>query len=425
MIKKILLALSLSFFFSANAQQGTSSAYSFYGIGDVKQQGAAEIRSMGSLAAYQDSLHLNVLNPASYSNLQGTTFSIGASNHSTFFKSGNTKDFSNRFTFDYFALAFPVGKLGVAFGIMPYSFVGYNISNTSEDAHFRTNNNFKGEGGVNQTFLGLSYKIGSRFSFGVNANYIFGDTQKSATRFLRDLQTNTFLNTGTSESIRNDYSGFSYTFGATYVQPLKKDWELTLAATFSPKAVLKHTQSGKIQVVNFSTDGSIQGIGNQREINQKTGNDYLPSKYTFGATIGNPMQWLVGVEYTSMNKADLVQVQNAGIAYQTGSKIAIGGFYTPDYRFFSSYFKRITYRAGAKYEHTGMLFKFIPIKDVSASLGVGIPIGIRQRNFSNLNIGFEFGQRGTTKSNLIQENYINFSIGLSFNDFWFIRRKFD
>ena len=77
MIKKFIVPVFLLFTLISFAQQGTSSPYSFYGIGDVKFRGTAENRAMGGLTIYTDSIHLNFQNPASYSNLKLTTFSLG------------------------------------------------------------------------------------------------------------------------------------------------------------------------------------------------------------------------------------------------------------------------------------------------------------------------------------------------------------
>ena len=41
------------------------------------------------------------------------------------------------------------------------------------------------------------------------------------------------------------------------------------------------------------------------------------------------------------------------------------------------------------------------------------------KQLSNLNIGFEIGKRGQTAKGLVQENYVNFRLGLSLNDKWF------
>jgi long-subunit fatty acid transport protein len=50
--------------------------YSFYGIGDVRFKGTVENRSMAGVAVEQDSIHMNLENPASFANLKLTTFAI-------------------------------------------------------------------------------------------------------------------------------------------------------------------------------------------------------------------------------------------------------------------------------------------------------------------------------------------------------------
>jgi hypothetical protein len=69
-----------------------------------------------------------------------------------------------------------------------------------------------------------------------------------------------------------------------------------------------------------------------------------------------------------------------------------------------------------------MIVKGQSIKDNALTFGLGMPLG---GTFSNVNIGFEFGQRGTTNADLVKENYANVSVGFSFNDRWFQKRKFD
>ena len=82
----------------------------------------------------------------------------------------------------------------------------------------------------------------------------------------------------------------------------------------------------------------------------------------------------------------------------------------------------MTYRAGIRYEDTGIMIRNESINDFGISFGLGLPVG---RSLSNLNVGFEFGKRGTTDSGLIKENYANFHISLSLNDKWFIKRKYN
>ena len=82
----------------------------------------------------------------------------------------------------------------------------------------------------------------------------------------------------------------------------------------------------------------------------------------------------------------------------------------------------MVYRAGMRFENTGLKINNETINEFGISFGVGIPVG---RVFSNANLGFEVGQRGTTKQNLIQENFVKFQISLSLNDRWFEKRKFN
>ena len=75
-----------------------------------------------------------------------------------------------------------------------------------------------------------------------------------------------------------------------------------------------------------------------------------------------------------------------------------------------------------RYEKTGLVVKGESINDIGLSLGLGLPI---TGSLSNVNIGFELGKRGTTNSNLVEENYAKISVGFSLNDKWFQQRKFD
>ncbi len=94
----------------------------------------------------------------------------------------------------------------------------------------------------------------------------------------------------------------------------------------------------------------------------------------------------------------------------------------------SSYWDRVTYRAGIRFEKTGLLVKgsvnntnFTEVNDFGMSFGLGLPL----KRMSNVNMGFEFGKRGTIENNLIQENYFNFRLSLSLTDLWFVKRKID
>ena len=108
--------------------------------------------------------------------------------------------------------------------------------------------------------------------------------------------------------------------------------------------------------------------------------------------------------------------------FEDASTISAGGFFIPEFDSFNRYWKRIVYRTGVRFENTGLKINNEVIKEFGISFGVGLPVG---RIFSNANIGLEVGKRGTTKANLVEENFVNFQISLSLNDRWFEKRKFN
>ena len=61
----------------ASTQVGSSSPYSFAGIGEINFRGNQINRFMGGIDIYNDSIHANLNNPASYGDLKMVTYSMG------------------------------------------------------------------------------------------------------------------------------------------------------------------------------------------------------------------------------------------------------------------------------------------------------------------------------------------------------------
>ena len=79
MFRQIIVGLFILIAGVTVAQEGTTSPYSYYGIGTLKFRGTVENRTMGGLGVFSDSIHLNLQNPASYSSLRLVNFSVGGS----------------------------------------------------------------------------------------------------------------------------------------------------------------------------------------------------------------------------------------------------------------------------------------------------------------------------------------------------------
>ena len=205
MIKKIIVSACLLLSLVSFAQEGTASPYSFYGIGDVRFKGTNETRSMGGIAIEQDSIHMNLQNPASYASLKLSTFTLGGTQATTNLKSVGKSANARRTTLDYLAVGLPLGKFGVGFGLIPYSSVGYKIRTMGSLTE--NNQSFNGTGGMNKAFLGLGYKITSDLSIGADVNYNFGKIETNNFEYITDVAI------GTRELNNVDLSGVNFNVG--------------------------------------------------------------------------------------------------------------------------------------------------------------------------------------------------------------------
>ncbi|MEZ7500023.1 hypothetical protein QO200_14890 [Flavobacterium sp. Arc3] len=415
MIKKILISACLLLSLVSFAQEGTSSPYSYYGIGDVRFKGTVESRSMAGVAVEQDSIHINLQNPASFANLKFTTFALGGTYNTTTVKSESNSEKARRTMLDYLAVGLPFGKIGVGFGLIPYSSVGYKIEAISEDTD-TNNRRYNGSGGLNKAFIGVGYKINSNFSIGADTQYNFGKIETNSLEFI------TGTPVGTTESNSADFSGVNFDIGAMYKAKLSKKLNIYTSLNYTLENTLTSKNTRNISTVTYSSGYDLSVVDVLEEQNDELELKF-PSKISLSAGIGESQKWLIGgkVAY-SKSSAQANAYNNAGnVGYGKYGSVSLGGFFIPDYNSFSSYGKRIVYRGGLKYEKTGLVVSGESINDIGFTLGLGLPI---TGTISNVNIGFEMGKKGTTSAGLVQENYANISIGFSLNDKWFVQRKF-
>jgi hypothetical protein len=89
----------------------------------------------------------------------------------------------------------------------------------------------------------------------------------------------------------------------------------------------------------------------------------------------------------------------------------------------ANYLKRIVYRVGARYNTGNMYLHGTHISEYGVSAGIGLPIG--RRYWTLVNISAEYGKTGTTQNDLVQEQFLRFVLGFTFNDLWFIKPKYD
>lgn len=433
MIRKILVGFLILASINVSAQRTNSSPYSFFGIGEGFKSMTVEQVSMGGIGAAYSSQHsFNFTNPAANASLRYATYAFGLLNNDLTIDDGTEKQSSTSTSLSYFAFGTPLGKrAGFTVGMQPVSSVGYSLSNQIEDVNGDATEVtlFSGTGGVNRIYGSFGISINKNLSLGIEGDFAFGNIENSISNQRADV----FL--ATKYTKKSNIRGGSVKVGAQYKKELKKDLVVELGAVLK----LSSTYSANGTEDMYSLSYSFSGAEIPRDTllsGTISGEFKIPLKTIIGAGLGKPNQWYAGVEYEfqeAISASGYLNDIGAAFAYDSSNRISLGGFYLPKASSISSYWDRVTYRAGLRFEKTGLLVNgtsivgnFTAIDDFGMSFGLGLPMGNR---LSNVNLGFEFGKKGATANKLIQENYFNFRLSLSLNavlgNAWFRKRQID
>ena len=429
MIRKIFIVLFLLLTLTVLGQRTTSSPYSYFGVGDEFSGRTVEQNTMGGIGvAFSHYKYLNFTNPAAYADLRFTTYSLGALNNDLTLKTGTTSQSSISTNLSYIALGIPIGsKAGFSFGMQPLSSVGYSLANFTADG----NNSlieatiFEGSGGVNRLFGAFGIKVVKNLSLGVEADFNFGSIEN------RIISQRIGISLATRYDENTTIRGGSVKLGAQYQKELKNKLLISAGATFKFSNNLNVRGRDYLYSVAITPTGG-ESPRDTLSTSSIDGKFNLPLKSTFGLGLGKLDKWYVGVEYEkqdAFSTTGLLATTTGSYRYDDSNRISIGGYYLPKINSISSYWDRITYRAGVRMEKTGLLAdgsgantNFTEINDFGISFGLGLPL----KRLSTVNLGFEFGKRGTTENNLIEENYFNLRLSLSLTDVnWFVKRKID
>lgn len=415
MIKKVLVVVLVVFTTISYAQDGTISPYSFYGLGLQNFKGTVENRSMGGLGILTDSIHLNLQNPAAYGGLKLTTYSVGVNYNGLDLNNAQGEtSYKDNASLDYLSIGIPAGKFGFGFGVIPVNAVGYKVNDFDEQGN---ETRFFGSGGLNKVYVSGGVQLNENLSLGLDFNYNFGNIENKSILDKPNVEFDT-------RSINDtNLSGVSFSVGLAYKRMITDKLELSTSVVSRPRSKLAADNSLELATIQVESTGQ-EIIIERQDVPQEDETFYLPAEFKVGAGIGQPKKWFLGAEYTYLDADDLSVRSFAGeqATYQTASQFGLGGYYIPNYVSLTNYFSRVVYRAGFRYQETGLNVNGQDINEFGISFGLGLPVG---GLFSNANLGFEYGERGTTDMGLVKENFFNLSLSLSLNDRWFKKLKFN
>ena len=418
----------------AMAQSGTNSPYSQYGLGVLSEQAGGFNRGMNGLGlGFHEHNQINSLNPASYASIDSLSFifDAGISGHITNYKEGGTRINAQNSNFEYVVAGFRLAKsLGFSFGVLPYSNVGYQYSNTGRLDNSNTGtstlsyvNSYSGDGGLHQVYGGLGWMPVKGIAIGVNASYFWGSYSKSIINAYTDNNINTV-----SKYYSASVSSYKLDFGVQLTKKIGKKDELTLGLTYG----LGHKLGADPQCMILSNNAQT-GVADTALYSVKNGLE-LPSTYSAGFMWNHGGKIKVGADY-SLQKWSTVSYpeyisdeKSPSYAISKGlfsdrHKVTVGGEYCQN-ETGRSFFSRIRYRLGASYatDYLKINGQNGP-KEYSVSAGFGIPIVNGYNNRSLLNISAQWVRQDS--KTFITENTFRINIGLTFNERWFAKWKME
>ncbi len=423
-LNSIIFALITLLCVNAYSQeQQVSSLLSNYGLGVKFSEATIVEKSQGDLSAVGNNNEevISIANPALLSDLKLTSFSMSLQALGANVKSINADFQSTSVSLSDISIGIPLGKKGgISAGLRIDSAIGFEIEN---DEFYNFAN-----GSVNHIYAGLGYQIYKGLSLGIQVNQYFGKIDKR--RAFREVQHATVSDynynvKGTATKIGVQYRKYVFAKG--------------IEARIGAYGVLAYNVSAtgtfRTYLATETGDRIFTEITSEDENNVK-GVEKNAFKSVFGIGLGKTNNWFVGLSYENQAAVSYEgQIFNetlrsgSGIntsilkaGFEDRNKISLGGYIIPKKYALKKYFNRVSYKAGLKYEKTGLTLEDNSVKNIGISFGLGLPVGKR---ISYANISFELGRIGDFSENKYQEEYFNIGVNFSLSDKWFNKRVID
>ena len=316
--------------------------------------------------------------------------------------------------------------VGVSFGIVPLTNVGYNYSIAgylNNDRNSAYVNTYNGSGGIHQFYVGAGWEFFKGLSVGANVSYLWGDIDRSVVNSYTDRYINTL-----SKYYTATVSSYKLDFGLQYSVNINKKNALTVGLTYGmghklnadPKCMVisNNTMTGVADTTSFTVNNGLE----------------LPTSFGAGLSWNHNDRLKLGADFTYQNWGSLefpvYRVINDVQSYEP-----VAGYYSDRYKvtfggefcnnaMSRRFFDRIRFRAGMSYATP---YYKVNGKDgpgeISTSIGFGIPIINAYNNRSMLNISGQWVRSAAT--GLLKENTFRINIGITFNERWFMKWKVD
>lgn len=408
---RIIIMILLSSNIQAQTTNQLSSPYSFFGLGKINDIGVGKTNALGrSGISYSSESEINTLNPASFAkiNLNSFLFDVGARAQQTELKSNRDQKDLKTFNFSNLAFAFALDdKSGIGFSIVPFSeanYYLYGIETPVEGSNEGFFSNVSGNGGISNLKISYGRSLNKKLRVGLDFNYYFGT-----------INENEIVNLGTdfmNIDKKSFYRGIRPILGLQYDYNPKINFSAVLALPSYLKGTRDTEVSKIIDLSQYSIESSVD-----KDI---TGFK-LPTEITLGFKF-QPLKTLsLNVDYRKSFWSATGIEDNIG-KFEDQDFIGFGAEYYTD-KGIDNFWKKIRYRLGYNFDNGYLAVNGNKIENFLLTSGLGIPLNTKSQNF--INISYAYGQRGVISNVLIKENYHFITLNLSFEDFWFVKKKYN
>jgi hypothetical protein len=425
-MSRIVSTLTLFIFLIASHKlvgQAARTPFSSFGLGQPYGNALVHNKAMGGVGVSQPQYwFVNNQNPALLVFNYYTVFQAGIIIESRTVQNDTTNVKSVSGNLNYLVTAIPVkpGKWTSSIGLMPFTNKNYKLEyldvvpNTNpQDTVYIVE---QGSGGIAQLYWSNGVRLHDNWSVGLKAAYLFGSVNDDYTNTLITVQQPILY----TISVKEQYyvRDFQFTGGLSFSQDSigkRNEYRISAGLTYALGTNLR-TQRSTLIERRSQTSTPISADTLVKVNGQVT----LPSALVFGLSLSKQTNWSTGIEFGYQNWSDFRGVsedrdQNLAESW----RMAAGGEFTPD-QYSDKIYKRITYRAGLFYEKSPFLINNNDLMDLGINFGLSVPAGR-----SSLDLAFSTGKRGDRSKNVLEESYFKVYFGVTFNDQWFIRRKFD
>lgn len=374
--------------------QGTIFGLEKYNLGIIRPNYSSAGLGRSFEVADTDSLHLNYMNFATWTNISYTTYEVDALYTASKSKDSNSNSYFRDYgSFQGGFLALPIipQKFVIGIGLQPFIQMEHTVKDTIGDV---SNDYTVIKGGLSRLTFNVSYKPITSFGFGIGYEYNFGR--------IEELYRMQMIEYGDQFDMN-----FEYRFGGHGI---------VTSAFFKPSELYSIGVFYRLPVkMNYN-------------IYSETGNSYiddeilkkemtLPTQLNIGAIVNLSRKLRLGADVIYQNWKKGYKIEDNTISNQSDyMRLGFGFELKESEKRFTSFFNTLNYRMGVFFGNQKVNNMDNSVREYGLSMGVSLPL---RRFISRVDFSGLLGRRGNLSNNYYEENFLQFGISISTNEMWF------